>query len=309
MKKWLKYSCFVICVSLLFSFTACGPQKENGTYDQTEYHQYQDQSKVERKDASAKSGSSSGVVNDSDASDLVADLDGKNIDVDIPEQTSAEKDITEESQTRESDTSEAKPKAVKKDVSSNQKSSNQSQKQSAKKKSDSKKSDSKNINDKATNSQSTDKKKTNETSEQGTKPTTTETVTEAKALCSLTIDCSTILNNKKKLKKGKDAVVPGNGLILQCDAVEIQNGDTVMDILLRELKARGIPVEYSYSPVYKTDYVEGINNLYEMDCGSLSGWMYEVNGTFPNYGASAYKVQDKDKIGWHFTCNGGSDVW
>ena len=36
--------------------------------------------------------------------------------------------------------------------------------------------------------------------------------------------------------------------------------------------------------MYNSVYIEGINNLYEFDCGELSGWMYKVNGWFPNYG-------------------------
>ena len=43
-----------------------------------------------------------------------------------------------------------------------------------------------------------------------------------------------------------------------------------------------------YTPLYKSYYVEGINQLYEFDCGKNSGWMYSVNGEYPNYGASSY---------------------
>ena len=56
-------------------------------------------------------------------------------------------------------------------------------------------------------------------------------------------------------------------------------------------------------------YVEGINNLYEFDCGEQSGWMYAVNGWYPNYGCSAYTLSDGDVIGWAYTCNGyGADL-
>jgi hypothetical protein len=55
--------------------------------------------------------------------------------------------------------------------------------------------------------------------------------------------------------------------------------------------------------------VEGINHLYEFDCGFESGWMYEVNDGFPNYGSSAYEVKPGDKIAWKYTCTGlGTDV-
>ena len=58
----------------------------------------------------------------------------------------------------------------------------------------------------------------------------------------------------------------------------------------------------------KIPYIEGIANLYEFDCGPLSGWMYQVNGWFPNYGCSRYQMQDGDNIAWVYTCDLGNDV-
>ena len=57
-----------------------------------------------------------------------------------------------------------------------------------------------------------------------------------------------------------------------------------------------------------TILVEGINQLYEFDCGELSGWMYSVNSWFPNYGCSQYEVSDGDMIEWRYTCDLGRDV-
>ena len=67
-------------------------------------------------------------------------------------------------------------------------------------------------------------------------------------------------------------------------------------------------MEASYTPAFSSYYVEGINNLYEFDCGQGSGWMYSVNGVFPNYGASDCTVQDGDSIRWLYTCDLGSDL-
>ena len=55
-------------------------------------------------------------------------------------------------------------------------------------------------------------------------------------------------------------------------------------------------------------YIEGIHNLYEFDCGDLSGWMYKVNGWFPNYGCSRYQLKQGDVIEWVYTCDLGKDV-
>ena len=61
-------------------------------------------------------------------------------------------------------------------------------------------------------------------------------------------------------------------------------------IHIKKTKEPGIQISSKYTPLYNSYYVEGINQLYELDCGKNSGWMYSVNGTFPNYGASAYKL-------------------
>ena len=60
--------------------------------------------------------------------------------------------------------------------------------------------------------------------------------------------------------------------------------------------------------LYQTTYIEGLGNLYEKDCGARSGWMFAVNGVFPNYGASDCTVQDGDSIRWLYTCDLGSDL-
>ena len=67
-------------------------------------------------------------------------------------------------------------------------------------------------------------------------------------------------------------------------------------------------MEFVNTPIYNSAYIEGINNLYEFDAGELSGWMYCVNGEFPNYGSSGYKVKPGDKIEWHYSCDLGRDV-
>ena len=84
--------------------------------------------------------------------------------------------------------------------------------------------------------------------------------------------------------------------------------DTVFDVLKDACNQAGIQMSSKYTPLYGSYYVEGINQLYEFDCGQNSGWMYSVNGWFPNYGCSSYTVEDGDNIEWKYTCNLGSDV-
>ena len=127
--------------------------------------------------------------------------------------------------------------------------------------------------------------------------------------CTITIRCDTILDNMDDLTSGKEAYVPSNGIILDTSTVEFTEGETVFDVLQRVCDYAGIQLEYSWTPMYDSYYIQGINNLYEFDCGAQSGWMYKVNGWFPNYGCSKYTLEDGDDIVWCFTCNGlGEDV-
>lgn len=136
------------------------------------------------------------------------------------------------------------------------------------------------------------------------------TIDQGKAYtCIFSIECGKVLlpENIKKLKSAKFDIVPAGGVIFAERAVTFYEGESVFDILLRETKNNKIHMEFVNTPIYNSAYIEGIANLYEFDCGELSGWIYSVNGWFPNYGSSRYQVQDGDVIEWHFTCDLGRD--
>lgn len=130
----------------------------------------------------------------------------------------------------------------------------------------------------------------------------------AKKTCYLTIDCKTILNRMDDLTPGKESFVPKDGYILKKTAVTFEEGENVFDVLLRETKARKIHMEHEFFPIYKSEYIEGINQLYEFDCGAGSGWMYYVNGGKPDYGVSKYTLKDGDDIQIRYTCDLGNDL-
>lgn len=127
--------------------------------------------------------------------------------------------------------------------------------------------------------------------------------------CTITIVCPTIFDNLNSLNAEKAPFVPKDGTILPSTKVTFTEGETVFDVLRRVCDAAQLQIEYSYTPLYKSYYVEGINHLYEFDCGPESGWMFKVNEWFPNYGCSAYTLKDGDDIVWCYTCTGlGADV-
>ena len=126
--------------------------------------------------------------------------------------------------------------------------------------------------------------------------------------CTISISCSTILNNMDRCEEAKKEWVPDDGVILRATTVTFTEGESVYDVLERVCRDNGIQMEASWSGKYGSAYVEGIANLYEFDVGSGSGWMYKVNGWFPNYGCSGYTLSQGDVICWVYTCNLGDDV-
>ena len=128
-------------------------------------------------------------------------------------------------------------------------------------------------------------------------------------LCTITIRCDTIFDNADALEAAKAPYVPEDGEILPVTTVEFTPGETVFQVLQRVCEASELQLEYSWTPLYDSYYVEGINHLYEFDCGFESGWMYKVDGWFPNYGCSSYELKGGEEIVWYYTCKGlGTDV-
>lgn len=131
---------------------------------------------------------------------------------------------------------------------------------------------------------------------------------DAELTCTFSISCATILDNWDKCDDSKKPLVPVDGVILPSTTVTFSEGESVFDVLQRVCQDNKIHMESVWTPMYNSAYVEGIHNLYEFDVGSLSGWMYSVNGWFPNYGCSRYALQNGDVVNWVYTCDLGYDV-
>ena len=156
----------------------------------------------------------------------------------------------------------------------------------------------KEVKKKKTKEKTTKTKNTKETTKTTTASKNESTVqtaenqtTEAKQeqSCEFLISCKTVLSNKSALQSNYQ--VPAGGKIYE-KKMEFEEGDTVMDVL----KRTGVDIDISKG------YVAGIDGLYEFDCGKNSGWMYRVNGKFPNYMAGKCKLHDGDKVEWLYTC-------
>jgi hypothetical protein len=120
----------------------------------------------------------------------------------------------------------------------------------------------------------------------------------------MTIRCDTLIG------KADPERIPKDGEIMPVTSYEIEEGDTVYDILIEAVKEYGIQAENrgSSSNAHGMIYIAGINYLYEQQFGELSGWIYHVNGVAPSCGCGDYILKDGDVIEWHYTCDLGRDL-
>lgn len=137
-------------------------------------------------------------------------------------------------------------------------------------------------------------------------PPQEQEVTQNELTCKLEIRCDKLIGNPD-LDPDKVELVTADGLLFAADAVFFE-GESVFNVLQRTMKQNKQHLEFTQTPLYNSAYIEGICNLYAYDAGDLSGWMYSVNGAFPNYGCSQYVVQAGDVIVWHYTCDLGADL-
>lgn len=135
-------------------------------------------------------------------------------------------------------------------------------------------------------------------------------ITDDTPVIYLSIDSSTIYDNYDQLESALKDLYPADGedKILVKTAFALKEGDTVFDVLVRATKHFKIHFEFSHSAVYDSKYIEGIHHLYEFDCGALSGWMFLVNGIFPQSGVNHYNLKDGDNIEIKYTCDLGRDI-
>lgn len=120
----------------------------------------------------------------------------------------------------------------------------------------------------------------------------------------LSIRCDTIVG------KTDSEYVPADGVILDSAEFSISEGDTVFDVLTDAAKTYGIQVENSGGAgnAHGNVYISGINYLYELEYGDLSGWIYHVNGVSPSVNCGEYVLNDGDVIDWLYTCELGYDL-
>lgn len=102
-------------------------------------------------------------------------------------------------------------------------------------------------------------------------------------------------------------VISPSEIPLSPTEMEIAEGDTVLNALMAITRENKIQMDYRGGQGASA-YVEGIANVYEFDRGQGSGWMYRVNGIFPDRGAGVVPLRDGDRVEWLYTTNLGVDL-
>ena len=126
-------------------------------------------------------------------------------------------------------------------------------------------------------------------------------VEEEKQECEFVISCASILDKEIKRQLPKDGIIFS-------DNIEITEDKSAYDLLKQVTRANKIQIEVSETPLYESVYIEGIDNIYEFDYGTTSGWTYRVNGVAPDIGANKYIVKNGDKIEFIYVTEWQSDI-
>lgn len=118
----------------------------------------------------------------------------------------------------------------------------------------------------------------------------------AKVNVKVEIDATDILSNYEMLDEAlrDEKYVPKDGIILKLTEVELKEGDGALDAL------KAVAEKYNIQTDISDGYAKGINYIYEKSCGSMSGWVYEINGQSV---MSEYYVSEGDVITWKYICD------
>jgi len=288
MKRWFP---LVLLTFMLLLFTACGEslQKPTGLEDDSSSHELV-----------GKEENTSYANEDDDESEEDADESDEAVDEDKSEADEEEEDKS--SISKDGDKSSTKKETTTK---LSAKDENQTSTKST---------GSSSSNEKVTSKQSS--KSSTKSSDKKSNTTKSSSNSKEKAKNSSTSKSSAGSSSQKESKKEpappkKDTVtvsivISSSEVPLSATSVEINDGEKVLDAFYRITDAKGI--QRSVRGGGSGAYIEGIANVYEFDRGQGSGWMYRINGVFPDRGVGAVPIQNGDRIEFLYTTDLGKDL-
>lgn len=125
---------------------------------------------------------------------------------------------------------------------------------------------------------------------------------------SVCADCSAALSAMDSIDPSVNPaeIVPEDGEVIRGCEVMLPPGASAFDALIAAAREQRVRVDYS-GGVWGA-YIRGIGGIYEFGFGELSGWMYRVNGEYPEVSASDYALNEGDSVEFVFTLNLGRDI-
>lgn len=143
----------------------------------------------------------------------------------------------------------------------------------------------------------TAQKTTQQSAPSGTSGSNSSTTASEKITVTVSVDCKTAV-----AAGYEQATSISSSGSLAHKTVTLPKGSSAFDAL----KATGLSVG-SESTSMGT-YVYSIASLREKECGSMSGWLYLVNGRTLSKSCDSAILQSGDSVSWRYTCNGGKDI-
>lgn len=113
---------------------------------------------------------------------------------------------------------------------------------------------------------------------------------------------------KERVTLSISAKTIGKGYFIDGKEVEINQGDTVADVLRAAVGEMNLKIRGSGTSLYVSSMRLDGEWLGEFDHGPKSGWMYSVNGQFPDYSSGQYELTGGEQIEWHYTIDLGNDL-
>lgn len=278
LRRWIPY--LILVFSLLF-FTACGGslQKPTGLEDNLS------------EETTLADESSTNAEIDKEVNDLEENNKDKDADETTEKDDTKTNELDEKLDTDKNSSSETKKKKGNKNTtSSSNASSSTKQSNQSTSKSDAKKDASKSTASK--NNASGEKPKANEQANSKNESSSGSKKPTSPAPKKDTVTISIVISSKE---------VP-----LSPTNIEINSGDKVLDVFYKATNEAGI--QQSVRGAAGTAYIEGIANVYEFDRGQGSGWMYRINGIFPDRGVGVVPVENGDRIELLYTTDLGKDL-
>ena len=121
-------------------------------------------------------------------------------------------------------------------------------------------------------------------------------------------DCKSVLGRMDTIDPSvnQPSVIPPDGVVIAECTLSLPEGSSAFDALITAARQQQVRVDYtgsSWGP-----YVRSIGYISEFGFGELSGWMYRVNGEFPQVYAGEFTLHEGDVVEFVYTCDLGGDV-